>query len=55
MVPTIKDATLSKRPLLIFCDTLVNLGDLALLARAWRQDEAGDGRSMFANGRLRRP
>jgi hypothetical protein len=34
MVPTIKDATLSKRPLLIFCDTLVNLGDLALLAQS---------------------
>lgn len=34
MVSAIKDATLSKRPLLIFCDTLVNLGDLALLAQS---------------------
>lgn len=34
MVSTIKEAALSKRPLLIFCDTLVNLGDLALLAQS---------------------
>lgn len=34
MVPAMKEATLSKRPLLIFCDTLINLGDLALLAQS---------------------